>query len=384
MKNDPKDYEIKKQRFIDTCRFDEPDRIPIQAKVANFAMGYNGKTAKECYEDPQAERESWAKVYNDVYYDGISGLGMNFPFKAYLDLETETYFISRNQVTLQHHESAHMTVDEYDEFINDPITYIANKAAYRKLGVLRKPYPESYQILKGAFIEMDEYKKRSAANKKYAEDILGLPVVTSGTMSHVCDMFFDFVRGFTPTLGDMRRCPDNVLKAIEALIPYYENSIPKKDKAEFPFIYNTCHIPTFLSKEFFGKFFWPYYQRMITQAYESGTRTMSFCEGKWEQHFDYLNELPKGALIALLESDDIIKAKKLIGDKVILAGGMPLSLLKYGTIEECKEHAKKVIDACAPGGGFIFTTDKSLLDVNDIKAENLIALNDFVHEYGKR
>ena len=43
----------------------------------------------------------------------------------------------------------------------------------------------------------------------------------------------------------------------------------------------------------------------------------------------------------------------------------------------------KVYDECAPGGGFIFTTDKSLLSTDDCNPENLKAVNAFAHAYGR-
>jgi hypothetical protein len=46
------------------------------------------------------------------------------------------------------------------------------------------------------------------------------------------------------------------------------------------------------------------------------------------------------------------------------------------------DQAKKMIDACAPGGGFILSGDKALLSPNDARPENLKAVTDFVLEYG--
>jgi uroporphyrinogen-III decarboxylase len=121
---------------------------------------------------------------------------------------------------------------------------------------------------------------------------------------------------------------------------------------------------------------------MLLRVKELGTQTFVFMEGSWEPYYDFLNELPANCMIGNLEADDPIEAKKLIGDKITIAGGVPLNLLRYGTKQQCLEHAKRIIDACAPGGGFIFTTDKALLSAGDVKIENLIAVNEFVHEYG--
>ncbi len=41
-----------------------------------------------------------------------------------------------------------------------------------------------------------------------------------------------------------------------------------------------------------------------------------------------------------------------------------------------------MIDACAPGGGFILSADKAFLSPNDAKPENLAAVTEFALEYG--
>ena len=58
-------------------------------------------------------------------------------------------------------------------------------------------------------------------------------------------------------------------------------------------------------------------------------------------------------------------------------------LLKYGTKEECIDEAKRCLEDFAPGGGYIFTTDKFLLCGDDAKIENLAAVNEYVHVHGK-
>ena len=49
--------------------------------------------------------------------------------------------------------------------------------------------------------------------------------------------------------------------------------------------------------------------------------------------------------------------------------------------EQVIDEAKRLIDACAPGGGFIFETS---CGIDLAKKENLEALRDTVRTYGKR
>ncbi|HHX74408.1 MAG TPA: hypothetical protein GX699_05840 [Firmicutes bacterium] len=373
----------KTARFITTSNLQEPDRVPILSQINAYAIAFNDKTAWDVFEDPDLERECYRKANEAFYFDGLSIFGLNHPFKSYFEVGSQTYFVSNNGVTIQHRESSHMNVDEYPEFIADPISFIANKTALRKIPALSKPYPENYQALKKLFASIKEFKANSQKNRQFVLEQMGIPIVSSRSAPHPMDNFFDFIRGFTGTLVDLRRCPDNVEKAIEALTPYYESSIPSKKEPAFPWLLNTCHIPTFLSKEQFRRFYWPYMKRCIMAAHEAETKYMAFLEGTWEQHFDLFEEVPKGAFIAVLESDDIIKAKKRFGDRITFAGGMPLSMLRYSSVQECIDYTKKIFDECAPGGGFIFTTNLPPLCKEDINVETYQAVNQFAHEYGK-
>lgn len=110
---------------------------------------------------------------------------------------------------------------------------------------------------------------------------------------------------------------------------------------------------------------------------------MCYLEGSWEHLYEFVNQFPKDMFICLLEKDDICKAKKLIGDNVTIAGGMNTEQLFYNSKEQLIEEAKRVVDICAPGGGFIFTTDKILIAPNDVNVDNFRAVNDFVMTYGK-
>ena len=60
----------------------------------------------------------------------------------------------------------------------------------------------------------------------------------------------------------------------------------------------------------------------------------------------------------------------------------PTQLLRSGTQRECEDKAKELVDAMAPGGGYIFDIGRTLLTNNDAKIENLQAVVKTVREYG--
>ena len=84
-----------------------------------------------------------------------------------------------------------------------------------------------------------------------------------------------------------------------------------------------------------------------------------------------------------VDEDDIIEVNKAIGDWIVLGGGAKPAQTKFFSKEENIDYAKKVIDACAPGGGFIFSADKRMICPGDV-TQTFIDVYNFVYEYGKK
>jgi uroporphyrinogen-III decarboxylase len=72
-------------------------------------------------------------------------------------------------------------------------------------------------------------------------------------------------------------------------------------------------------------------------------------------------------------------AKKILGDRCCISGNVPTSLLIAGTSREVKEYCRKLIEVCAPGGGYILAGGVNL---DTAKAENLRAMMESAKEYG--
>lgn len=151
----------------------------------------------------------------------------------------------------------------------------------------------------------------------------------------------------------------------------------------FPYIVLPLHTPTFLSAKQFEELYWPTFRDVIYQVNELGGKAFIALEGHWEHLYDFVNDFPKDFAIAQLEKDDIFKAKDKIGKNVTILGGFNTALLRSDSKQECLDDVKKVMDKCAPGGGFIFSTDTTLIAPNDVNPENYAAVTNFVHTNGK-
>ncbi|AET67950.1 uroporphyrinogen-III decarboxylase [Desulfosporosinus orientis DSM 765] len=377
-------FEERVKRFVETTNHQEPDRVPILSNIETWAISYAGATVHECLESHEKEFEIFAKPFQDIYFDGTLGFSMNRAMKLYSALGSNAYFVSNDGTTLQHQEISPMQADEYDAFIEDPIKFTRNVLFKRKYPALNKPYPENKQALKAAALELVDFGAKLGNGAAYLKEKLGIPVTSYSLVISPMDILFDYMRGFVGATTDLRRNPEKVKASTEKLAEFCmgisTGGAPKIDP--FPWTFTPLHMPEFLSPKQFGEFYWPAYKKVLLAIHERGGKVYAFLEGSWERFYEFLQELPKSFLIAAFERDDVAQAKKALGDKITICGGMPLSLLRYGTKEECIDHAKKVVDACAPGGGFIFGTNLVLLSQGDVNPENYKAVNEFVHNYG--
>ncbi|MFZ7131133.1 MAG: uroporphyrinogen decarboxylase family protein [Eubacteriales bacterium] len=377
-------YQEKVNRFLTTVNHEEPDRVPVLSLVETMAIAYAGATIEDCAVSHEAEFEIYSKIFRDVYFDGTLGFGINRAMNVYTALGVNAYFVSEDGTTLQHGEISPMTDDEYDEFIKDPVKFAKNVMFKRKYPKLNLPYPQNKKALKDAVFAFADFGKKMTDGAAYLKENLELPVTAGAYIISPLDQIFDYFRGFKGTLTDMRRKPEKLIQATEKLedfcIRLATGNAPKLDP--FPFVFSPLHIPTFLGPEKFGKFYWPSYKKMLMALYKRGAKVFVFMEGNWDGYYEYLQELPDHFMIGSLEKDDPVKVKNILGKKITISGGMPLDILRYGTEQECIDHAKKMVDQLAPGGGYIFSTNLAVLSGEDVNINNFKAVNQFVHEYG--
>jgi uroporphyrinogen-III decarboxylase len=92
-----------------------------------------------------------------------------------------------------------------------------------------------------------------------------------------------------------------------------------------------------------------------------------------------LLELPKGKVLAHLDTTDLFRAKDVLRGHICIAGNVPISILQTGTPADVEEMVKKQIDYAGKDGGYILST-RSPLD--DARADTLKALIQTTEKYG--
>jgi len=377
-------YESRVRDIIDTCNNKQPKRVPVLVNVLTWAIGYAQGDTNEILDNPDKLPEVWNKFYDEVYCDATFKDGLSTPVRAIERLGSDAFFVSSDKHTIQHKEHCFMEREDYPELIADALPFLINVLGKRKFPELQKTEAEAYQALIDVALNIDKFSKANAKCAEISKEKYGIVTMLGKHKVYPpFDVIFDRLRGIRGALTDLRRERANVIKATEAIYPIYQK-LATNVQGEFPYAQCTLHCPTYLSPKDFREVFWPGMRDLIMEVYNRGSKTLLVMEGSWERHYEtLLEDLPQSSVLCWLEDDDIIKAKKTLGQKFTIVGGAKINTLRYGTKQQCLDEAKRVVDACAPGGGFIFSFEKALCTYGDVNTENLIAVNQFVHEYGK-
>lgn len=373
----------KNKLFEDVFDGKVPERVPRLVFGDNaFCLEYAGY-------DLRKEQYSLAKnldaidiATKDFDSDVVFGMFLRMPH-LYKMLEAIN-FVMGTDGFIQHPEVQGLKDDEYDDFIADPIKTLWDKVLPRLYPALAKPGFEGQKALSKAFYTfftsmgvMQQGFGKIA--EKYDKSVYSMAPAASCTP---LDILSDQLRSFSGISTDMRRRPDKVEAACNALLPVAikAGSGPNANRYVRTFI--PLHMAPYMREKDFKRFYWPTFKAYVEALDAQGIGANLFVENDWMRYLDYLNELPPLTHMSFEFGDPKLIAEK-VGKRHVISGLYPLTLLKTGTEQECIDKAKELIDILAPGGQYIFALDKNLLKVRDINPENLKAVLNFVKEYGK-
>ena len=229
----------------------------------------------------------------------------------------------------------------------------------------------------------EEYGKKLADFKKEVEE-MGYPMIRGGVGGAVpYDSYSNFLRGTMLTWEDLFERPEEIEHFINDRIEtVVANILDSKgiDKGKHVFMALHKGVDGFISDEQYREYYWKHLRRIILAIIEAGRVPYVFCEGKYNTRLEYLTDVPPGKVFYHFEDVDMARAKKLLGGIACITGGFPAAMLDWSTPDKVRDAVKKLLDDCAPGGGFIFATSCGL---GKCKRENVEAMFDTVKTYGK-
>ncbi|MCR3923108.1 MAG: uroporphyrinogen decarboxylase, partial [Firmicutes bacterium] len=340
----------------------------------------HGADAMEVLWDMSKAEKIFDKVNGDFLSDTAVGGTRRYP-SFYQILGSRPFVMSSNG-TMQHPNVHGMNPSDYDDFIASPYDTIIDKILPRLYTELDTDASTKAMVLTKAMrAQSDEMSTLGMIGAKMQAKY-GFASIPGSLTTAPFDFMADFFRSFTGIAADLRRCPDKVIAACEAITPI----LIKKGKLPFTSKIGATNIPLHMAPYMrtadFEKFYWPSLKKQVEILTEMGSNVSLFVEHDFMRYLDYLSDLPENTILRFEYGDPKVVKEKL-GSKHIISGFYPLMLLHTGTKEQCIDKAKELMDILAPGGRYWFNTDKGAMDMHGNIAENLKAVLEFASDYGK-
>ncbi|UCB42128.1 MAG: hypothetical protein JSV77_06565 [Dehalococcoidales bacterium] len=405
-----KAYMIRRKRLVDVYQMKEPDRVPVQMPFGNMPLEWAGTSLRNAMYDYNEFKRVAKKFIHDFEMDTYMGPGA-LPGRLYDLLDYKLYKwpgggLPDDATGLQFVEGEYMLADEYDDLIRDPSDFWLRVYLPRVMGSFEpfgklRPHTSMIEIPTGYFApyarpevqaalqmlidvgkEMAQWQAAMAECTREAQEF-GLPTAIPGSGARApFDTLGDTMRGTQGIMMDMFRQPDKLLKAMDVIADItIDTAIAGANAARGLTVGFPLHkgADGFMSDKQFNTFYWPPLKKVILALINEGLMVSLFAEGSYTMRLEKVNEFPKGTVIWRFDKTDMAIAKKALGDKCVIAGNVPASLISTGTAQEVKEYCRRLIETCAPGGAYILSAGSS---VTRAPAENLRVMMEAAKEYG--
>jgi hypothetical protein len=404
-------YKVRAQRIVDVIKVKEPDRVPVSLPVGNLPFILHGVSMREVMYDIEKGIDA-CKAFNDKYSEELDYFAVPFaaPGKAFEILDYKLYAWPGHGLSLdapgyQFVEGEYMKVGEYDDLVRDPSDYWLRTYLPRIFGSFESfrmlcPLPDIIEIPMGQLMPLalpqvqdtlqrlidagKEIQKRNevSASRMGFGPANGFPTTMGLINVAPFDAIGDTLRGTRGIMMDMFRHPDKLLRAIDVMTDLTIHSIlhnpvvPRSLTVLFPLHKGA---DGWMSQKQFETFYWPSLKKVMDALIEEGIICMMFAEGGYNTRLETVTDFPKGSVVWWFDQTDMVKAKRILGNKFCIQGNVPSSLIVTGSPAEVKERSRKLIEDCGQGGGYILAAG---CVADNPKLENLQAMLAAAKEYG--
>ena len=424
----------KEQRISDASQLKVPDRVPVTVQTNVFAVKNAGLPLSTMYYDHNAYRMAslLTALEMDADTGGIGLFANSGTILELLDSKTAAWPGGSlpPDTPYQFIEGEYMMQDEYDIFLNDPSDFALRYYLPRVYGLLA-PLPKlppfrdaiggfgiqglaaifaspEFRKIGDVLIKVnEEQQKLNKEQEEFSNDMieLGFPpeyIGAGGFGSSMMrgmtgrgggvpvggapfDTISDFLRGMRGTMLDMYQCPDKLLAACDMLLEWRmarARPFSPDINGNLPRLFIALHRGSdgFMSVKDFEKFYWPTLKKAMMKTIELGCILSPFFEGIWDERLEYLLDFPKGKMVFHCELTDVFRAKKIIGDRMCIQGGVPPTILQAGTPEEVDAYCKKLIEVVGKDGGLILGPGSAS---DYARPENVKAMVEAARKYGQ-
>ena len=392
-----------------------PDRVPVFSFVASYVQRAYGSSYADIYYDFEKAGEAAVQFHKDHPQLDIalaptftSGKANEIAGSAMIDWPgrpgTKVDKYSSHQVI----ELELMSQDEYPEMLKDFSGFMLRKyvpRAYKNLGgtaglsliptvvlstSMLSPYcgADAQETFHKLAMIGEEDAKAAAASAKYGQILaeMGFPPFITGISEAPYDILGDYFRGTMGIFEDLtdedmyeyidQACEMFAQQQIQALQYFRFVDMPVK-RVFFP-----LHkaMDGFMNDAQYERFYWKPLKKIMLALIDMGVTPYIYTEGPYDSRLEFLTDVPKGKVLYHFEKVDMARAKKMLGGTAAICGNLSVSLMEFGKKEEVIDEVKRLLDVCAPGGGYLFDFNGSL---ENCKPENLDAMFETLDKYGK-
>jgi hypothetical protein len=405
-------FNTRVQRMIDVYNVREPDRVPVSVMAGNLPLTMNGLEGRDAFYNP-GKAMAAAMKFNDQYADKLESFSLPFGSsgQALEALDYKLYHwpghgLPNSSGGWQFREGEYMMADEYDDLIRDPTDFWLRKYLPRVMGSFepfRMFQPFTNIIENNGLMVLSPFgtpqiknmfnsfiKAGEALNQSFAAAApymgIGASRGFTSMFGEYClapfDVIGDTLRGTTNIMKDMFRRPQKLLEALDVVTEIMIHNVLSTPNIDQTFLVGyPLHkgADGWMSQAQFEKFYWPSLKKCMDAFIKEGLIQSLFAEGSFNTRLDYVNQFPKGTVVWYFDQSDMARAKKVLGKNCCIQGNVPSSLVVTSDPKTVKEHCKKLIETCAPGGGYILATGAH---PENPKLENVMAIVEAANEYG--
>lgn len=362
-----------------------PKRVPVNISLTFEVIAqFGGLNLTEALWNSELIYDAADTMCQTVYSDVCLFIG-SYRYPSYYQVLKSQSFVMASNGFIQHPEVVGMYPEDYDYLIEKPYECIVERIIPRQYKAIdwNDPITSALNLMRGFLAYRHEFDKANKIMQNLTEKYGYYPrnPMNYGFTETPFDFLADQLRGIRGISKDIRKIPDKVAKACDALYPLvFAKGLPRKI-SRYGYVFIPLHMPAFMREKDFEKLYWPTFKRMVEEYASLGIRCTLFCEHDWTRYLDYLYELPANSVL-MFEYGDPKLIKQKLGKKHIITGLYPLVNLKTKSPKICADEARKYIDILAPGGKYIFGFDRSPLLLNDFNIESLRAVTQTVRDYG--
>ena len=405
-----RDFKARTTRLARAARLELPDRVPCLLPAGNFPAYYAGIPFHEAIYEPEKMKQAWLKFLEDFDTDTFDGVPFfHGPIADLLEQQNMMWpghGLPADARSYQYVEGEYMKADEYDLFMKDPLDFQLRYLLPRTMGafapfadvtsfsswqglpqrlmlLLNDPAFSKFVCAMGEAARWQAIFQDVSVETTRAAAVRGFPMFRGGLVMVPFDVFADNLRGTRGIAMDMYRQPQKLHEAMEFVLPeILRNAIDIADTSECPVIMMPLHKgdDNFMSDKQFQTFYWPTFRRLLLGMADEGLIPFPVAEGAYNRRLEYIADMPRSAVVWMFDQTDMAAAKKALGNVSCIAGNVPASLAYTGTAAEMKAYCRRLIETCAPGGGFMLSGGATF---DMARPENMHAMMEAAKEFGK-